>query len=52
MVFPPVKQPFHPLFGTLRHALETSMLKPALGSIFRERKFRQAVPGDVLVQVQ
>jgi hypothetical protein len=43
MVFPPVKQLFHPFVCFLRHILEAGMLKPVLGSVFSERKSGQVV---------
>jgi len=52
MWFAPVKKQFHPFLCVFEHTLNTGMLKPVHGGVFNERKFRQAVSGDIFVQVQ
>src|SRR6266403_3812011 len=46
-----VEQAFHPLFHMLRHVLEPYVVNPMLRCIFDQRKIRQIVSGDILVQV-
>jgi hypothetical protein len=47
--FRPVKELLHPFHHMLRDTLETGMLEPVLGSVFRKRKVRQNISGDVFV---
>jgi hypothetical protein len=50
--FPSIKHLLHPFVYFLEHTLKAGMFKPVLSSVFYERKFRKAVPSDILVQVQ
>jgi hypothetical protein len=51
MWFRRLEQRFHPIFYVSRYTLKHRMVDPMLRSIFGERKFLQAGPGDVIIKV-
>jgi hypothetical protein len=49
MLFPLVKELYHPFVCVFRHTLKTGMFEPVAGSILGKRKFPEAVSGGVFV---